>query len=279
MVAVPQRLRFASGTPAGRQRRSWELGSWPAFVLLSALLLASCTAEEPGPRHVFLITVDTLRADHLSLYGYPRATSRYLEELAAEGVVFERAIAQWPATGSSFASIFTGRYPQTTGLTQGAAVTLPDEYVTLAESMSENGFTTAAVVSNAMLTRSVGWSQGFDEYLQTWDLAPEVTDDPVAHRRWITAPRVNQLALPLLDRLRDEDRVFVWLHYSDPHAPYYLPEGVDNPFLGDSWDVGDEPAKIQRGRVRAKALGDNRDLSYYVAHYDANIRVSDSHIR
>ena len=278
MTAVATALGVASGGRTAPVRRLRKPLSWPFGACVAALLLAGCATDVPGPRHVFLITVDTLRADHLSLYGYPRATSDYLEELAADGVVFERAIAQWPATGSSFASLFTGRYPQKTGLTQGAAVTLPDEYVTLAELLSESGFVTAAVVSNGMLSRAVGWSQGFDEYLQTWELAPEQTDDPVAYRRWINAPRVNELALPLLERLKDEERVFVWLHYSDPHAPYFLPEGVDNPFLGDALDVGDAPAKIHR-RVRAKALGDNRDLSYYVAHYDANIRVADQHIR
>ena len=228
---------------------------------------------------MFLITVDTLRADHLSLYGYPRATSEYLEELAAGGVVFERAIAQWPKTGSSFASLFTGLYPQTTGLIQGAAVDLPGEYLTVAELLSEMGFVTAAVVSNGVLRRSLGWSQGFDEYLQTWDLAPEEPDDPVEYRQWLNARRVNELALPLLDRLQDAERLFLWLHYSDPHAPYYLPEGVENPFLEDPWDVGEAPAKIGRRRQRAHALGENRELRYYVAHYDANIRLADDHIR
>ena len=267
---------------AGRRRRC--RGRLPLALAgaLAALLLLlpACgddAAELEEPRHLFLITVDTLRADHLSLYGYPRQTSRFIDELAAGGVVFDRAIAQWPATGSSFASIFTGLYPQTTGLTQGAAVRLPGEYVTLAELLSAAGFTTAAVVSNPMLRDSMGWDQGFDEYLQTWDLAPVEPEDPVEFRQWVTALRVNQLALPLLDRLRHEERLFVWLHYSDPHAPYYLPEGTPNPFLGDPWDVGEEPAKI-RPPIRAKALGDNRDLSYYIAHYDANIHLADDHI-
>jgi arylsulfatase A-like enzyme len=278
MASIATGLRHGPWNPIRRRRRFREFAAWPPAALLAVLFLAGCAADVPEPRHVFLITVDTLRADHMSLYGYPRATSEYVEELAAGGVVFDRAIAQWPATGSSFASIFTGRYPQTTGLTQGAAVELPDEYLTLAELMSQRGFVTAAVVSNPMLNRSAGWSQGFDEYLQTWDLAAEQTDDPVAARRWFIAPRVNQLAVPLLDRLQGAERLFVWLHYSDPHAPYYLPENVDNPFRGDSLDVGDAPAKILR-RVRAKALGENRELRYYVAHYDANIRLADEHIR
>jgi hypothetical protein len=81
-------------------------------LLLLGLLLAGCRKEKEGagangaapglraPRRVFLITVDTLRADHMSLYGYPRATSPNLEKLAASGVTFDRAICQWPKTGS-----------------------------------------------------------------------------------------------------------------------------------------------------------------------------------
>ena len=58
-------------------------------------------------------------------------------------------------------------------------------------------------------------------------------EDPVEYRKWMHAGRVNELALPLMERLKDSERLFLWLHYSDPHAPYILPEGVENPFVGD----------------------------------------------
>ena len=83
------------------------------FVLLAAVLVAAllpaCRASDTARpiRRVFLITVDTLRADHLGMHGYARATSPYLDRLAAESVVFDMAIAQWPKTGPSFASMFT----------------------------------------------------------------------------------------------------------------------------------------------------------------------------
>jgi arylsulfatase A-like enzyme len=249
-----------------------------AFALFAVALLGACAPDEAPPRHVLLITVDTLRADHLSVYGYPRATSDALAELAERSVVFERAIAQWPKTGPSFASLFTGLYPQTTGLTHRAAIELPDEYLTLAELFSAGGFVTAAVVSNGVLRRELGWNQGFDQYLETWKLSPVEVEDPVEYRRWVHAGRVNELALPLLDRLKDSERLFLWLHYSDPHAPYILPEGVENPFVGDPWYVGDQMVKLESPR-RAKAVGDNPELRHYVAHYDANIRYTDLKIR
>src|SRR5262245_4119668 len=102
-------------------------------LTLVLVILAACRAGETDdpisekaglrvPRRVFLITVDTLRADHMSLYGYERPTSPELDKLAAGGVTFDQAICQWPKTGSSFASMFTGLYPHTTGLTHKAAL-------------------------------------------------------------------------------------------------------------------------------------------------------------
>ncbi|HYG61219.1 MAG TPA: sulfatase, partial [Thermoanaerobaculia bacterium] len=258
-------------------------------LLLLPLLLLGCGPDEEGagtaapaasrptqadnaPRHVFFITVDTLRADHMSAYGYGRETSPRLDRLGASGVVFDQAIAQWPKTGSSFAAVFTGRYPQTTGLTHKAALRIPAEYLTLPELFKENGFTTLAVNSNAVLALDFGWNTGFDEYLQTWGYG-DFPRDPRKFRQFAHAGKVNELALPLLEKHRKAERLFVWLHYSDPHAPYMLPDGVENPFLNDSLFKGDEtvPRKVTRGQP----LDGRTDLKYYVAQYDANILVTD----
>ncbi len=250
------------------------------LALVAVLGLAACgpspPEEPPTPKHLLFITVDTLRADHLGLYGYPRATSPHLDALGEKSVVFERAIAQWPKTGTSFASIFTGQYPQTTGLTHKAALHLPDAYLTLPEYLAEGGFTTVAVVSNGVLSEDMGWDTGFSEYLETWKTAEEVSEDPRAYRKWINAGRVNEMALPLLERHRDAEHLFAWIHYSDPHAPYFLPDGVENPFLDDPYYQGDEKAELHD--PRATALGERRDLKHYVAQYDANVLYADRHI-
>ena len=247
-------------------------------LLLAVLLLGACQGGEKAaaPRRVFLITVDTLRADHLSAYGYARATSPELDALGASGVTFERAIAQWPKTGSSFASMFTGLYPHTTGLTHRAAVRVPAEYLTLPELFKEKGYTTVAVQSNPVLATRFGWDTGFDEYLQSWG-SGDVPPEPQALRPLVHAGKVNSLALPLLEKHAGTDRLFVWLHYSDPHAPYVLPDGAENPFLDDPHFTQEAtvPAKV----TRAYRLGDRTDLKYYVAQYDANVRVVDRAIR
>ncbi len=241
----------------------------------SASAEAAAAANRGRPRHLVLVTIDTLRADHLSLHGYRRATSPELDALAARGVVFERAIAQWPKTGPSFASMFTGRYPQTTGLTHKAALTLPDSYLVLPELLEAQGFTTFAVVSNGVLARDLGWPQGFGEYKETWN-GSWPSDDPAEYRKLMWAGRVNELALPLFGQHRDAERIFAWIHYSDPHAPYLLVGGATNPFLGDRF-AADRQLVDLRG-TKGRAIGEERELGYYVAQYDANIRVASAHV-
>ncbi len=286
-MTMKQIARRPSARPSRPAARTLSpLTALTALIALGALGAATLTgcATEPGsrtasgetPRHVFLITVDTLRADHLSQYGYHRDTSPSLQRLADPGVVFEDAVSQWPKTGPSFASIFTGQYPQSTGLTHNAALDLPAAYLTLPELMKQQGYTTLGVVSNGVLAQTMGWNQGFDSYLETWKLAPEPSDDPVEYRKYLNARRVNQLALPLLERHKDDAKLFVWLHYSDPHGPYLLPADVENPFLGDRYDTRDQKAPVDRSR--AVALGDHDELSYYVASYDGNVHFADQNI-
>lgn len=246
------------------------------FVIASLAACSGPSSEPEAPKRVILITVDTLRADHMGVYGYPRQTSPALDELARQGVTFTSAVAQWPKTGPSLASIFTGRYPKTTGLTHRAAQQIPDEYKTLPELFQSAGYRTLGVVSNAVLSAELGWNRGFDEFLETWKLGGAVSDDPVEHRKWVTAPLVNQLAIPALDRHADAERLFVWLHYSDPHAPYLLPEGAEDPFVDDDFDTQDE--LIEHELPPARAIQDERRLGFFVARYDANILVTDTHI-
>lgn len=245
--------------------------------LAIAVLAGSCgQVGRPGPpARVFLITVDTLRADHVGFGGYPRDTSPALDGLAARSVVFDQAIAQWPKTGPSFASIFSGRYPQTTGLTHEAQIRLPEEFETLPELFQAAGYRTVAVVSNAVLQADKGWSQGFDEYLQTWKDGPH----PESRFEWkeaFSAPRVNRLAGPLLERNADAAKLFVWLHYSDPHTPTFSLERQTNPFFGDPWYTGEE--EVGAWFPKSALIGQQRELRYYVAQYDVNVLYADTYI-
>ncbi|HEX4497893.1 MAG TPA: sulfatase [Thermoanaerobaculia bacterium] len=260
------------------------------WILLLVLAIGGCRGKETGsaasspaalhaPRRVFLITVDTLRADHMSLYGYPRATTPNLQALAATGVTFDRAVTQWPKTGSSFAAMFTGLYPHSTGLTHKAALRIPAPYLTLPEFFKEQGYQTFGVVSNAVLAASLGWDTGFDEFKETWG-GGDFPDDPKLFRPLAAAPRVNALALPLLRKYAKADRLFAWIHYSDPHAPYILPQGEKDPFVGDALFQGPGDRPIPNRLVaRGYTLEGHTDLKFYKAQYDANVLVADQHIR
>ncbi|MFL6193919.1 MAG: sulfatase [Thermoanaerobaculia bacterium] len=259
------------------------------FLLAGLAGLAGCRGREtsgdgnpaPGlhpPRRVFFITVDTLRAGHMGMYGYPRDTTPNLAKLAATGVTFDRAICQWPKTGSSFAAMFTGLYPHTTGLTHKAALRIPDPYLTLPEFFKENGYSTFGVVSNAVLAARFGWNTGFDDFAETWG-GGDFPDDPKLFRPLASAARVNGLAVPLLRKYAGADRLFAWIHYSDPHAPYVLPEGAANPFLADSLFQGAPDTPVPARVTRGYTLEGHTDLKYYVAQYDANVRVADGFIQ
>jgi arylsulfatase A-like enzyme len=172
--------------------------------------------------------------------------------------------------------MFTGLYPHTTGITHKAAVRIPAEYLTLPELFKENGYATVAVQSNPVLAGRIGWRTGFDEYLQTWG-ERDVPENPPALRPLIHADKVNGLALPLLGRHAKEEKLFAWIHYTDPHAPYVLPPGHENPFLSDAHFTGDEA--VPAGVTEGYKLSGRTDLKYYVAQYDANVRVVDEAIR
>jgi len=112
-------------------------------LLAGSLLSTSCgKPAAPTRSNILLITIDTLRADHLSSYGYERDTSPIIDGLAAEGVRFDQAIVQWPKTAPSFASIFTATYPKDNGIVRRVGVRLPQEFKMLAEVLKEEGFTT-----------------------------------------------------------------------------------------------------------------------------------------
>jgi arylsulfatase A-like enzyme len=272
---MPGRNRRGEVPPRFSRRRGLQAAA-AAVAALGLLAGGGCGREPLHPRHVFLITVDTLRADHLSAYGYPRPTSPNLDRLAADSTFFARAITQWPKTGPAFAALFTGQYPLTTGLTHHAALHLPEGYLTLAEMFQEQGFTTLAVVSNGVLSTELGWNAGFDEFHETWAAFPQADDSPRAYRDTMNARRVNELAFAMLAAHRHDPRLFVWIHYSDPHTPYLLPPGVEDPFAGDALYRGDEAVEVEN--PGAVLFDGHQDLKFYVAQYDANVLLVDAEV-
>lgn len=191
--------------------------------------LAGCTARESSPApadgsmsgwNVVLLTLDTTRRDHLGCYGKRDARTPALDALAEGGITFDRAVAQAPITLPSHASIFTGLNPPNHGVRGNGVYALPERQTTLAETLSEAGYETAAVVAAFVLDGRFGLSQGFDRY----------DDDPATMlARGTNEPSragsvVTATALRLMDSRRDRERpYFLWAHYFDPHHPYEPP--------------------------------------------------------
>lgn len=198
--------------------------SWLCAGIVVALQPFACsegTIATPGqetsskvPKHVLVLTVDTLRADYLSSAGYPLPTTPAIDALSQNATVFRRAVTPIPRTTPALASLLTGRYPHRTGV-RSLLDRLSESATSLAEIAKENGFATVAVVSNHILTEQRGLGRGFDVYDAAGD-----------HR---TAAATTAAALEATSTLDSQDAIFAWVHYIDPHVPY-LPESstVDN---------------------------------------------------
>lgn len=191
------------------------------LLTVPALHLAHCQEPVVHP-DVLLITVDTLRADYLSTYGFERESSPQIDALAESGVLFERAIAAASLTVPSHASIMTSRNVRehSVGHLNGKSQLQGQE--TLADRFRDAGYSTAAFVGNILLGSASGLGRGFDSF------DAELTSREL-HRPHI----VERLAEPTTKRAVDwlaetSAPVFLWVHYQDPHGPYTPPEG----FLG-----------------------------------------------
>ncbi|HEX3532214.1 MAG TPA: sulfatase-like hydrolase/transferase [Thermoanaerobaculia bacterium] len=250
-----------------------------ALVLLAAFNAGAAAVEHRAPQsrlNVLLITIDTLRADHLSAYGYPRSTSPNIDRLAREGVLFHRAISQWPKTSPSFASMMSSTYGHTNGLIRTTAQRMPDRFLMLAELLKAGGYSTRAAVANPNLGRLFNFDQGFETYLEPWREADE-------RRR---SDLVTREGLDLLRQGADEKRpFFVWLHYFDPHARYQPSKPYDGMFVNDahfdaSWrmPLQQEQRKDIGGIPTTASLGNENRIAYYVAQYDAEIREVDQQV-
>jgi arylsulfatase A-like enzyme len=230
-----------------------------------------------GGLNVLLITVDTLRADHLHAYGYRRATSPSIDTLARDGILFSQAVAQWPKTTPSLASMMTSTYPHRNGVIRTARQPLPQRHLTLAEILKDAGYSTVGIVTNGNLSKAYGFNQGFDQYIQAWQESASVDAED--------AERVTEYAISWLRRHSHAKPFFMWLHYSDPHARYEPPPAYDGLYVGDIYHDGSRRAPLNPGFnddiggiPRRSRLADRDDINYYIAQYDAEIRYTDEHI-
>jgi arylsulfatase A-like enzyme len=196
--------------------------------VIGVILATALTACSPPPRvppatpHVVLIVVDTLRADHLSTYGYARPTSPNLERLALESIVFERAFTVMSHTLPAHISLVTGVHPATHQvLSNGWSYT--GSYPALAERLLEVGYSTAGFVSGFPLDEGTGMERGFEVYEDT-------SSQDLAHgKNKIDGEITNARVMEWLHG-QGAKPFFLFVHYFDTHRPFTTPENGELPF-------------------------------------------------
>lgn len=196
----------------------------PGTVGLWANPLLTSTAPKKRP-NVLIYTIDTLRADHASVYGYRRDTTPFLKKLGASGIVFNDCQAQATWTKASIASLMTSLYSFTHGIVNDVD-TIPDSATTLAEQLRANGYVTASIVSNPFVGRATGLQRGFDYMLEYPVVLRERTE---AADRATDSAALNKVVFPWLERHHDE--------------PFFLYEHVVRQFLIERMAVS-SPAMI-----------------------------------
>ena len=250
-----------------------------SIVMAACAVLAACgAAEEPrlDQPHILLVTSDTLRADHLSIFGYPRATSPSLDEFATRSWHFTDAVTVIPKTGPSFVTTFTGWHSVQHGVRSNFEA-IPDGLPVLAEWLKSGGYATAAFVGNPVLREGIGFAKGFDVYR----LFDGKRDEGVR--------LVNEAFFEWAGGHTWDRPTFVWIHYMDPHGPYAPAVELERPFLEDELAQSDERVPLEPETLPSnnpnKVLGaipiyqqrDGEDrAAVYVARYDAEILYMDT---
>lgn len=273
-------------------------------LAVSGLLAAGAWWLTPRPSlkkpNVLIVTIDTLRADHVGAYGRTQARTPHLDRLAAEGIRCTDAIASAPITMPSHASLLTGLYPPAHGVHDNGTAALPRDVVTLAERLSAAGYSTHAFVSAVVLSKLYGLDDGFKTYdddLWSED-APRlfmIRERPARRTTdrfldWFASWRDGKEAGAAATRERAP--FFAWVHYFDPHQPLEA-AAEDREGAATPYDAEITAADRGVGRVldalrtagvlddtiviitadHGESLGEHDEATHAVFVYDATVRV------
>jgi choline-sulfatase len=267
---------------------------------LAVGILASCkrsdtsgaTASTPHlrPLNLVVVTIDTLRPDHLRCYGYQKIETPNIDGIARTGVLFENAVTETPLTPPSHASIFTGLNPTAHHVRNTGGFVLPSSTTTLATILQQQGWDTAAFISSAVLKKFFGFNQGFGVYDDQMpkpkghefiEDAERRAGDTVDHALgWLAA----QSGKPF----------FLWVHVYDPHAPYQPPSPYKEQYKDRLYDGEIAYADHELGRLfdairkkypadqtliailsdHGESLGEHGEFTHGVFLYDSTLRIA-----
>lgn len=256
---------------------------------IACALSIGCGA--PQPRSILLVTLDTVRADHLGAYGGPPELTPALDRLAAEGVVFEQASAAAPLTLPSHATILTGLLPPRHGLRVNGGARLDEAIPTLATRLRSAGYRTGAFVAAAVLDHRFGLERGFDTYDDRIARSPNSGGREVER----AADRVIEAALAWLAEPQPASQpqpFFLWVHLYDAHAPYEPPEPFrsrwsSRPYAGEIGFVDSQVGRLLAGLPsttgsqtivavvadHGEGLGEHGESTHGLLLYQSTLRV------
>jgi len=249
------------------------------------------------PRHpnLLLITIDTLRADHVGVYGAKTGATPAIDALATGGVRFDQVQTAAPLTGPSHATILTGQNPPAHGVRGNVVFTLGSKYPTLATRLSREGYVTGAFVGAYPVAAAFGFSQGFGTFSE--DFHETSPGEPGAERR---ANEVADSAIRWLESSASKPGMFnrgrpffAWLHFYDPHAPYAPPAEYRSRYPNDPYTGEIAFTDGQVGRVldwlrssghevdtdvvlladHGEGLGDHHERMHAVLVYQSTMHV------
>lgn len=243
------------------------------------------TSRSPPPKsvadvrvradRVILISLDTLRQDHMSLYGYPRPTTPNLEAFAKQATVFTNAMSQAPYTLPSHMTMMTGMHPLSHNVRYHQD-RLAENYVTIAERLKSSGFRTAGFTDGGFLEARHGFDAGFDEY----------DDKPLPG--WVAKNGFRRRSQQLKDWIfqRQKDRFFLFFHTFDCHAPYVTDEAAKAALAGTQPVVPprarafpDPIARLKQFRIHDyMKLDQYETIDQLIDDYDATIRFVDERL-
>jgi arylsulfatase A-like enzyme len=249
------------------------------YLIMPSSLFSSnaALALESSPQHfnILLITIDALRADHLSCYGYERTTSPHIDKIAEEGFIFENVIAPSSWTAPSMVSLFTSVYPINHGVVHGFIKNgktilnqevFSHEIITLPEILKAHGYTTFGIAANLHLCEQFGFGRGFDYY----KCLP-----------WSPAPVVNKTLSSWRDTIKSSEKFFLWIHYFDPHHFYHARkpwiEDYSSRELTQTLNLSKKTVKQLTDSI-PRFKEDHQALAHLIALYDSEINYVDYHM-
>jgi arylsulfatase A-like enzyme/Flp pilus assembly protein TadD len=261
------------------------------FYLIIIILILGKTPAFSDFRdtlNLLVITIDTLRADHIGIYGYEKINTPHIDSLGRKGAIFSNAFCHVPLTLPSHCSLFTGNLPLYHGVRDNG-YRLPVFSLTLAEIMKDKGYKTAAFVGAFPLDSRFGLNKGFDVYDDFYGSRNIVRDLSFIERK---AEEVNKKVIDWITNNRN-DRFFVWVHYFDPHAPYEPPSPFDQDYAGREYDgeiaytdhvIGQLLNRLDQLRLQEKTLiiltsdhgeglGEHKEKTHGIFIYDSTLRV------